>query len=475
MQTDLIHIGSGKVPPGSVSRVNGHSDDFAGLVRTSVENDVLTPPWHDVHEPSHAAESWVHDRNATTVTGAEAHIPPIADITFFDPSDTAGEFSATPATVLGGEQPAPVAIDLLAALAVAEGTIRPAAAAQTVASQPPLPATAPIPDALPGDPDLPDLPDLPRSIMQPDGITDPGHAIAPLPSAAPGATAGASTPVAIQTQPAGDDNPADDAGPVSRQARAAGGADTPLLAGAGEPRTADSAGKQAYMQPEQTAAETAGGPAQRTVAPATEPASTAPSTVPGAILSGAQPGGEGGAGTHAHNPAAGNAASPVSAFGGELRGPADPAAAVTQGAARAVAEPAIEQLAVRISRAMNEGIDRFTIQMRPAELGQVSVRLELGHDHRVIAVIAAERSDTLELLQRDARALERALQQAGLNADSGSLSFESRGERGPGNPFGEDDTPAREFALPEETGEALPGASDTMAWQLGADRLDIRI
>ncbi|MBL6951202.1 MAG: flagellar hook-length control protein FliK [Alphaproteobacteria bacterium] len=81
------------------------------------------------------------------------------------------------------------------------------------------------------------------------------------------------------------------------------------------------------------------------------------------------------------------------------------------------------QVAMHLSKAAQNGIDRMTIRLDPAELGRVHVKLEVGHDGRTIALVAAERPETLELLQRDSRSLERALQQAGLETDSDSLSF----------------------------------------------------
>jgi flagellar hook-length control protein FliK len=86
------------------------------------------------------------------------------------------------------------------------------------------------------------------------------------------------------------------------------------------------------------------------------------------------------------------------------------------------------QVAVQISRAVQNGASRISVQLNPPELGRVDVKLDIGFDGRVLAVISAERPETLELLQRDARALERALQNAGLETDSGSLSFAMRQE-----------------------------------------------
>jgi flagellar hook-length control protein FliK len=86
------------------------------------------------------------------------------------------------------------------------------------------------------------------------------------------------------------------------------------------------------------------------------------------------------------------------------------------------------QVAVHIQRAVSAGQDRVRITLHPAELGQIVVKLNIGNDGAVKAVITIERPETFELLQRDARGLEKALQDAGLKTDSGSLSFNLKGE-----------------------------------------------
>ena len=94
------------------------------------------------------------------------------------------------------------------------------------------------------------------------------------------------------------------------------------------------------------------------------------------------------------------------------------------------AQPAAEQVALQISRAIDQNADRLTVHLKPAELGKVTIELEVKPDNRIIAVISAERAETLDLLQRDARSLERALNDAGLKTDSGSLEFNLRGDGG---------------------------------------------
>lgn len=89
-----------------------------------------------------------------------------------------------------------------------------------------------------------------------------------------------------------------------------------------------------------------------------------------------------------------------------------------------------QQLMVNIRRQVADGNDQFTINLRPAELGRIDIKLEFGNDGRVTAQVMVEKAQTLELLMRDSRNLERTLQDAGLKTDQDSLSFSLRDEGG---------------------------------------------
>lgn len=86
------------------------------------------------------------------------------------------------------------------------------------------------------------------------------------------------------------------------------------------------------------------------------------------------------------------------------------------------------QVAVNIQRAVNQGLDRISIQLRPPELGRIDVRMDVARDGKVTAVISVERQDTLDMLRQDSRTLTQALQDAGLKADQNSLSFNLKGQ-----------------------------------------------
>jgi flagellar hook-length control protein FliK len=86
-----------------------------------------------------------------------------------------------------------------------------------------------------------------------------------------------------------------------------------------------------------------------------------------------------------------------------------------------------EQVAINVHQAVKSGTDHIQIQLQPADLGTIDVKLNVNHDGRVTVVVTADRGDTLNLLQQDAGGLTQALRDAGLQADNSSLSFNLRG------------------------------------------------
>lgn len=90
------------------------------------------------------------------------------------------------------------------------------------------------------------------------------------------------------------------------------------------------------------------------------------------------------------------------------------------------AAPEIQALAVRIAAKSAQGNRRFDIRLDPPELGRIDVRLDVDDAGRANAQLSADKPQTLELLSRDHRHLERALKDAGL--DLGGMSFSLKGE-----------------------------------------------
>jgi flagellar hook-length control protein FliK len=90
-----------------------------------------------------------------------------------------------------------------------------------------------------------------------------------------------------------------------------------------------------------------------------------------------------------------------------------------------------DQVSIRVLHAAAEGKRAIQMQLHPAELGAIDVKM-LWQGDRLTAQFLVDRPETLQLLQRDLPVLERTLNQAGVNVDSGSLSFSLRQQTGQG-------------------------------------------
>jgi len=117
-----------------------------------------------------------------------------------------------------------------------------------------------------------------------------------------------------------------------------------------------------------------------------------------------------------------NTAAPQGALSAPAAAGAEGTAPQTPQTPQQPAAPAM-QVGLSIGKAAAEGRRSFTLRLDPPELGRVDVKLEMAADGQLRAQIRADSRETLDLLQRDARHLERALNDAGLKTDSGSLSF----------------------------------------------------
>ena len=136
-----------------------------------------------------------------------------------------------------------------------------------------------------------------------------------------------------------------------------------------------------------------------------------------------------------------------------------------------------EQISVKITKALQAGTDKISIQLKPAELGRVDVKMEMTHDGRVMTVVTAEKQDTLDLLRRDSSELQKALADAGLN--SGDMEFNLKGQeqqtadaQGDGK-----DAPASAEVEADEAAPVDDNDGVMSAWESGIfanGRLDMR-
>jgi flagellar hook-length control protein FliK len=100
------------------------------------------------------------------------------------------------------------------------------------------------------------------------------------------------------------------------------------------------------------------------------------------------------------------------------------------------------QVAFEMVRQMHQGQSRFSIRIDPPELGRVDVKMHVDASGNVNARLTVERSETLDMFQRDRGSLEKALTQAGLDGAKTNLEFSLRqnpfagmmgGDQRPGN------------------------------------------
>jgi flagellar hook-length control protein FliK len=102
-------------------------------------------------------------------------------------------------------------------------------------------------------------------------------------------------------------------------------------------------------------------------------------------------------------------------------GGADPTNA-TQYAGPAGGGSSVGAMGLRIARAMHDGNHTFSIELHPAELGRVDVRLSF-HAEGVGVQMTVDRQETYAAFHRDRAALEQQLAQAGINLGSGGLDL----------------------------------------------------
>lgn len=105
---------------------------------------------------------------------------------------------------------------------------------------------------------------------------------------------------------------------------------------------------------------------------------------------------------------------------------AEAAATTTPAAAArgAAPTPAAQVAPVIVSMASGQaGNQQLVVQLAPDELGKVEIRIDRTQDGPASVQVTAERPETLQLLQHDAPALQRTLDQAGLAPEGRTLSF----------------------------------------------------
>ncbi|MFL5033300.1 MAG: flagellar hook-length control protein FliK [Xanthobacteraceae bacterium] len=119
----------------------------------------------------------------------------------------------------------------------------------------------------------------------------------------------------------------------------------------------------------------------------------------------------------------------------------------------------ISGLAVELVWRMRDGKNRFEIRLDPPELGRIDVHLKVDRDGNVTSRLVVERSETLDLLRRDAPSLERALHNAGLKTGEQGLEFSLRNQAFDRDHGGRNESGASRLIIPDEAQPSGPVSS----------------
>lgn len=168
------------------------------------------------------------------------------------------------------------------------------------------------------------------------------------------------------------------------------------------------------------------------------------------------------------------AAPPSLAATGATPPPAAPAPVRANAATLAV-------LSEQMTRKLDGGSTRFDLELNPADLGRVDVRLDIDSTGSVRATFTFETPHAARELSRRSDELQKSLESAGFNL-SGGLSFDVAGDRSQGRGAtwadARDDRPAPPRATDREpAGQTAPVLADALRGRGGVSRsgVDIRI
>ncbi|MGE5478492.1 MAG: flagellar hook-length control protein FliK [Bacteroidales bacterium] len=147
------------------------------------------------------------------------------------------------------------------------------------------------------------------------------------------------------------------------------------------------------------------------------------------------------------------------------------------------AKEVMEQVSVQIAKQSKDGGDTIKVQLKPTELGSIEIKLDVAKDGTVTTVVTADNKDTLDLLKKDQSSLQKALEDAGLKSDTGSMTFNLRegnqqqaNQNNLGNGSGSGRRRARlEAAAAADAASAKAAAAAQARWGMSRSGVDIQV
>lgn len=135
-----------------------------------------------------------------------------------------------------------------------------------------------------------------------------------------------------------------------------------------------------------------------------------------------------------------------------------PAIAATTAQAVRGSPETVAHLASQIAKKLETRTSRFDLELYPAGLGKVEVRMEIGPQGRVTAAMSFENPQAAADMRTRSAELQRTLEQAGFDL-SGGLSFDVAGDRGQSNRENAQQAPANHAA---QRGRAFQAALNAL-------------
>ncbi|MEM7679772.1 MAG: flagellar hook-length control protein FliK [Pseudomonadota bacterium] len=140
--------------------------------------------------------------------------------------------------------------------------------------------------------------------------------------------------------------------------------------------------------------------------------------------------------------------------------------AVVQAQGAHAPHPTTQAVAATLKNAAAKGQDtQISVQLDPPDLGKVDIEMRFNKEKGMKALLTIEKPETWAMLQRDAHALERALQDAGIELSGDALSFDLAGEGYDFNHNGQHDSHGPHGKSPngEDEGELI-ALETTLDW-----------
>ncbi len=89
-----------------------------------------------------------------------------------------------------------------------------------------------------------------------------------------------------------------------------------------------------------------------------------------------------------------------------------------------LAKNVAQQVGLEVTRAVNAGNTEFTVKLNPVELGKVTIKMAFDKDGAASLRVLAQSPETVSLLQREVRGLERAIEAGGIKSAEANVSIE---------------------------------------------------